>query len=114
MTDENVAAESAEMTDEQVRQTVVDEIVAIKNGPRSMRLYLEICAKCGTCASVCPVYYGKSEKRYNPAERTDIVRRIYNDIKIVIAKGKVVRFQRSTDTFYHLFRCLTSFRASFL
>jgi Fe-S oxidoreductase len=59
------------------KETVVDAIKAMKDGPRAMRMYMDMCAKCGTCASVCPVYYGKSEKRFNPAERTDIIRRIY-------------------------------------
>jgi len=66
------------MSQTQVKEQVVDSIKAMKDGPRAMRLYMELCAKCGTCASVCPVYYGKSEKRYNPAERTDLIRRIYN------------------------------------
>jgi Fe-S oxidoreductase len=66
------------MSETSVKDQVVDSINAIKDGPRAMRLYMELCAKCGTCASVCPVYYGKSEKRYNPAERTDLIRRIYN------------------------------------
>jgi Fe-S oxidoreductase len=61
-----------------VKDQVVDSIKAIRKGPRALRLYMELCAKCGTCASVCPVYYGKSEKRYNPAERSDLIRRIYN------------------------------------
>ncbi len=65
------------MSDNNVKQKVVDSISAIENGPRSMRMYMEMCAKCGTCASVCPVYQGKSEKRYNPAERTDLIRRVY-------------------------------------
>ena len=60
-----------------VKEQVVDSIKAMKDGPRAMRMYMEMCVKCGTCASVCPVYYGKSEKRYNPAERTDLIRRIY-------------------------------------
>jgi len=59
------------------KEKVVDAVKAIKDGPRAMRMYMEMCAKCGTCASVCPVYYGGEEKRYNPAERTDIIRRIY-------------------------------------
>lgn len=63
------------MTD--VKQAVVDSIKAIDQGPRSMKMYMDMCVKCGTCASVCPVYYGKSEKRFNPAERTDLIRRIY-------------------------------------
>jgi Fe-S oxidoreductase len=61
-----------------VKDQVVDSIKAIRKGPRALQLYMELCAKCGTCASVCPVYYGKSEKRYNPAERSDLIRRIYN------------------------------------
>jgi len=65
------------MSDNSIKEKVVSSIKAMRNGPRAMRMYMEMCAKCGTCASVCPVYYGKSEKRYNPAERTDLIRRIY-------------------------------------
>ena len=67
-----------ELTPAEIKEQVVEAISAIKDGPRAMRMYMELCAKCGTCASVCPVYFGKSEKRYNPAERTDLIRRIYN------------------------------------
>ena len=70
-----------------VKEQVVDSIKAMKDGPRAMRMYMEMCVKCGTCASVCPVYYGKSEKRYNPAERTDLIRRIYR--KYNTMSGKV-------------------------
>jgi len=66
------------MPDASVKEKVVDAIKAIRKGPRAMRMYMEMCAKCGTCALACPVYYGRNEKRYNPAERTDLIRRIYN------------------------------------
>ncbi|MHC4695428.1 MAG: 4Fe-4S dicluster domain-containing protein [Planctomycetota bacterium] len=65
------------MSDNNTKEKVVAAISAIRNGPRPLRMYMEMCAKCGTCASVCPVYFGKSEKRYNPVERTDLIRRIY-------------------------------------
>ncbi|MGD2216694.1 MAG: (Fe-S)-binding protein [Gemmatimonadales bacterium] len=65
------------MSENNTKAQVVESIRAMKDGPRPMRMYMEMCVKCGTCASVCPVYYGKSEKRYNPAERTDLIRRIY-------------------------------------
>ncbi len=65
------------MFENNTKEQVVESIKAMKDGPRAMRMYMEMCVKCGTCASVCPVYYGKSEKRYNPAERTDLIRRIY-------------------------------------
>ncbi len=60
-----------------VKKEVVEAVKAIQKGPRAMQMYMDLCAKCGTCASVCPVYYGKKEKRYNPAERTDLIRRVY-------------------------------------
>jgi heterodisulfide reductase subunit C len=40
-----------------VKEQVVDSIKAMKDGPRAMRMYMEMCVKCGTCASVCPVYF---------------------------------------------------------
>jgi len=65
------------MSDGSEKEKVISAVKAIKKGPRAMRMYMEMCAKCGTCASVCPVYYAKSDKRFNPAERTDLIRRIY-------------------------------------
>jgi Fe-S oxidoreductase len=72
----------------QIKDEVVESIKAIKNGPRALQMYMDLCAKCGTCASVCPVYFGKSEKRYNPAERTDLIRRIFK--KHTSLSGKVL------------------------
>jgi len=72
-----LATISTEKNEEAVKRTVVDAVKAIGKGPRALRMYMEMCARCGTCAAVCPVYYGKSEKRYNPVERTDLIRRVY-------------------------------------
>ena len=72
----NGGRESA-MPPEKIKATVIDAVKGIRNGPRALRMYMEMCAKCGVCASACPVYYGAPEKRYHPAERTDIIRRIY-------------------------------------
>lgn len=60
-----------------IKETVVNSVNAIKDGPLPLRLYMDICAKCGTCASVCPVYYGSSDKEKNPAERSDLIRNLY-------------------------------------
>jgi Fe-S oxidoreductase len=59
------------------KETVVKGINAIKGGPRALRLYMDMCAKCGTCAEVCPVYYGKKDPKYNPANRADLIRSLY-------------------------------------
>jgi len=58
-------------------QKVLGAINAIKHGPKSLRLYMDLCAKCGTCAQVCPVYYGKQDPKYNPANRSDLIRKLY-------------------------------------
>ncbi|MHC5079327.1 MAG: (Fe-S)-binding protein [Planctomycetota bacterium] len=68
------------MTEESATQTkekVLKSIGAIKGGPRFLRMYMDMCVKCGTCASVCPVYYGSDEKKYNPSERSDLIRSLF-------------------------------------
>jgi Fe-S oxidoreductase len=60
-----------------VKEKVVNSIKAMRKGPLAMRVYMDTCVKCGTCATVCPIYYGSAEKKYNPAERTDLIRSIY-------------------------------------
>ncbi len=67
---------------------VVKEISAIKKGPKVLKLYMDMCAKCGTCATVCPVYYGDDDAKYNPANRSDLIRKIYK--KHNTATGKVL------------------------
>ena len=61
----------------QARSAVRQGIEAIRKGPRALRMYMETCAHCGTCASVCPAYYARPEKHYNPVERSDLIRRVY-------------------------------------
>jgi Fe-S oxidoreductase len=65
------------MSGQALKDKVIAGIKAIESGPLPLHLYMDICAKCGTCAEVCPVYYGKQEKYLNPAERSDIIRRLY-------------------------------------
>jgi Fe-S oxidoreductase len=68
-------------------ETVVNSSInAIKKGPKVLKLYMDLCAKCGTCASVCPVYYGKQDPKYNPANRSDLIRRIYRRNNTIAGK----------------------------
>jgi len=60
-----------------VREAVVEGVSAIAKGPRVMKLYMDACIRCGTCASVCPVYYGEPSDKYNPVLRSDRIRSIY-------------------------------------
>jgi Fe-S oxidoreductase len=58
-------------------QTMIDQVKAIKNGPRVLQLYMDLCAKCGICAEQCHVAKTMPEKRTNPAVRADLIRQIY-------------------------------------
>ncbi len=58
-------------------QTVIDQVKAIKNGPRVMQLYMDICAKCGICSDQCHVAQTMPESRVNPAGRSDLIRKLY-------------------------------------
>ena len=56
---------------------VIDQVTAIKNGPRVLQLYMDLCAKCGTCADQCHVAQSNPEARVNPAARSDLIRGLY-------------------------------------
>ncbi len=74
------------MSDTNIKETVENAVNAIKDGPLPLRLYSEICAKCGTCAEVCPVYYGKQDKTMNPAIRSDRIRDLYKKNNTLLGK----------------------------
>jgi Fe-S oxidoreductase len=97
------------------REEVVKSISAIDKGPKVLKLYMDMCAKCGTCASVCPVYYGDQDSKYNPANRSDLIRKIFK--KHNTLSGKVLgglagaedfdeeEFKEWSDHFYSCTGC---------
>jgi len=74
----------------QINQAELDRAVkavkAIKDGPRVLQLYMDICAKCGTCAEQCHVSHGNPIRRTNPAFRSDRVRKLYNADRSIFGK----------------------------
>ncbi len=69
-------------------QKMIEAIKEIKRGPRVLQLYMEICAKCGTCAEQCHVSRANPDKRINPAARSDLVRALYK--RYVSRSGKIL------------------------
>lgn len=67
----------AKRTPAEIAEEVIKSITAMEHGPRALKVYMDNCVKCGTCAEVCPVYYGDPQKKYNPAARSDLIRSIY-------------------------------------
>ena len=76
------------MAERTPREVVIEAARTIRQGPRALRMYMEMCARCGTCAAVCPVYYGAPEKRFNPVERSDLLRRVYK--RYCTASGRLL------------------------
>ncbi len=58
-------------------QKMIDQVMAIRGAPRVLRLYMDLCAKCGICAEQCHVAQAMPETRTNPAARSDLIRKIY-------------------------------------
>ncbi len=58
-------------------EEVIRAIEAIDGGPKVLRLYMEMCARCGTCSVQCPVYHGSPEHSNNPVVRSDLIRSVY-------------------------------------
>ncbi|UCC79529.1 MAG: (Fe-S)-binding protein [Candidatus Zixiibacteriota bacterium] len=69
-------------------ESIIKAIRAIDDGPKVLKLYMEMCARCGTCAAQCPVYFGDSARKYNPVERSDLIRSIYK--KYCTTSGKLL------------------------
>ncbi|TKJ38444.1 reductase [candidate division LCP-89 bacterium B3_LCP] len=80
MSDENT------ISHEKVREEVINAIKAIDNGPQVLKLYMEMCARCGTCAEQCPVYYGEPTKERNPVLRSDLIRSTFKKHTTIAGK----------------------------
>ena len=83
------------------QEAVVKSVNAIKKGPKVLKLYMDMCAKCGTCATVCPVYYGNQDPKYNPAKRSDLIRSLYK--KHNTTSGKVLGGLVGAEDFDHCY-----------
>ncbi len=97
-----------------IRQSVIDACKAIDKGPKVLKLYMEMCARCGTCADQCPVYQGEPTRLRNPAVRSDLIRRVYK--KHATPSGKILgtlvgaedfsgEIQTFVDAFYECTGC---------
>jgi len=97
-----------ELSAAELKKEVIDRINAIADGPQSMKLYMDTCVRCGTCASVCPIYYGEPTKARNPVERSDLIRAVFRKYNTISGKllGSLVGagdFDGDMDAFVEAF-----------
>ena len=81
-------ANNEKVTGEKLRKSVVDAVKAIDKDPQVLKLYMDMCARCGTCAEVCPVYYGEPTELRNPVLRSDLIRSVFK--KHMTNSGKIL------------------------
>lgn len=62
---------------DKLQHGVIEACKAIDKGPQVLKLYMDMCARCGTCAEQCPVYQGEATRPRNPVLRSDLVRGVY-------------------------------------
>ena len=67
-------------------EKAINSVKAIKDGPRALQLYMDICAKCGTCAEQCHVSKANPNRRTNPAAQSDLIRKLYKQDGSILTK----------------------------
>jgi len=73
-----VAEESNAGSPQAEREKIIAGISAMDKGPQVLKLYMENCVRCGTCAKECPIRYGDKENpSLNPVIRSDLLRSIF-------------------------------------
>ncbi len=82
-----VAEESNAASKQEEKEKIVASISAIDNGPQVLKLYMENCVRCGTCAEQCPIRYGqKDNPDLNPVVRSDLIRAIWKKYNTLAGK----------------------------
>ncbi|MCR6628659.1 MAG: (Fe-S)-binding protein [Magnetospirillum sp.] len=66
----------------------VDKLEELLGRYRSLRVYLDICVKCGACADKCHFFLGTGDPNNMPVARQDLLRSIYR--KYFTPAGKVL------------------------
>ncbi len=86
---------------------------------RSLRLFLDICVRCGACADKCHFYIGTGDPKNMPVVRAELMRSVYR--KYFTAGGKVLGklagareldLQVLKEWWYYFFQCTECRRCS--
>jgi Fe-S oxidoreductase len=86
---------------------------------RSLRIFMDICVRCGACADKCHFFLGSGDPKNMPVLRAELLRSIYRNNftlagKILgsIAGGRELTKQVIKEWFYYFFQCTECRRCS--
>jgi len=89
------------------------------NRYRSLRVFLDICVRCGACADKCHFYLGSGDPKNMPVARTELMRSVYRRYFTTSGKifGKAVGARDLTEDvikewFYYYYQCTECRRCS--
>ncbi|MFP5214020.1 MAG: sulfate reduction electron transfer complex DsrMKJOP subunit DsrK [Acidobacteriota bacterium] len=86
---------------------------------RSLRLFMDVCVRCGACADKCHFYIGTGDPKNMPVLRAELLRSIYRKEYTLAGKlfGKIAGARELTEDvvkewFYYFFQCTECRRCS--
>ena len=59
------------------KEAMLRKMAEVLEKYRSVRLYMDICVKCGACADKCQFFLGTGDPKNMPVARADLFRRVY-------------------------------------
>src|SRR5208283_700409 len=89
------------------------------NGLRSIKIFMDICVRCGACADKCHFYLGSGDPKNMPVLRAELLRSVYRKDFSLAGKlmGKMVGARELTEDvlkewFMYFFQCTECRRCS--
>jgi len=86
---------------------------------RSMRLFMDICVRCGACADKCHYFIGSGDPKNMPVLRAELMRSVYRRYHTISGKllGKLAGARELTydvikEWFYYFYQCTECRRCS--
>ncbi|MGE5236517.1 MAG: sulfate reduction electron transfer complex DsrMKJOP subunit DsrK [Acidobacteriota bacterium] len=86
---------------------------------RSLRLFMDICARCGACADKCHFYLGSGDPKNMPVLRAELLRSVYRrdfttagKILGSVAGGRELTVDVLKEWFYYFYQCTECRRCS--
>ena len=59
------------------KEAMLKKMAEVLDKYRSVRLFLDICVKCGACADKCQFFLGTGDPKNMPVARADLLRKVY-------------------------------------
>jgi len=101
------------------KDTVLESMHDRLNRFRSLRLFFDICVRCGACADKCHFFIGSGDPKNMPVLRAELLRSVYRRYHTVAGKllGKFAGARDLTEDvlkewFYYLYQCTECRRCS--